>query len=476
MVTPMKTLINGLVGLGLLLWLPAVAAIDLATVPERDSVQLTIYNSEDLTLVRETRRITFKRGLNPLQFSWANTLIDPSSVELRFPDRETGLAVRDTRFPHDRPQQLLWRVDSDADREVTVEISYFTSGISWAADYLVFTDPDTGKLRLESFVRVINRSGEDYDDARIRLVVGTINLVEKIAELARVPVGRLDEMVVGRQRDELRQMAVRALMDRPAVAAEAVAAPAPKEIIKEGLSEYFIYTIEGTESVPHGWSKRLRSFVAEDVPYRTQYRYRPVEYGDRLVRVLKLRNDEASGLGSTPLPDGEVRLFEADEQASLRLLGSQSISYVPIGDEIVFNLGPDPEVLFEAVTDRIYRSEIWLRVRGANLYQRVDQPGLRIDPQSEVAGWNQHDIAARRIRNYRDQALEVELRLSFDGDVTFRSLLEPRLHDYRTLEITTTVEPRSEQRLAYELIRREGYNQQQRQITLETGAPRPLTD
>ena len=29
--------------------------IDLSTVPDRDTVQLTIYNSEDLTLVRETR-------------------------------------------------------------------------------------------------------------------------------------------------------------------------------------------------------------------------------------------------------------------------------------------------------------------------------------------------------------------------------------------------------------------------------------
>lgn len=467
----MRTGMYRIIGLCLLLWLPTVAAIDLATVPERRSVQLTIYNSEDLTLVRETRRITFKRGLNPLQFSWANTLIDPGSVELRFPEHDAGLTVRDTRFPHDRPQLLLWRVDSDADREVLVEISYFTSGIGWAADYLVVTDPATEQLSLESFVRVINRSGEDYDDAQIRLVVGTINLVEKIAQLARVPVGRLDDMIDGRQRDELRQMAARVMMDRPSVAAEA-AAPAPKTIIKEGLSEYFIYTIEGTESVPNGWSKRLRSFVADEIPFRTQYRYRPAEYGDQLVRVLRLRNDESSGLGGTPLPDGEVRLFETDDRHSLRLLGAQSISYVPIGDEIVFNLGPDPEVLFEAVTDQVYRSEIWLRVRGANLYQRADQPGLRVDPQSEVAGWNQHEISARRIRNYRDLALDIELRLSHDGDVTFRSTLEPRLHDYRTVEITATVDPRSEHRLAYELIRREGYNQKQRRIELETGEPR----
>ncbi|MGC8804855.1 MAG: hypothetical protein ACP5QD_02835, partial [Candidatus Ratteibacteria bacterium] len=43
--------------------------IDIVTLPERDRVQLTIYNSADLTLVRETRTLTMKKGGNKLQFS-----------------------------------------------------------------------------------------------------------------------------------------------------------------------------------------------------------------------------------------------------------------------------------------------------------------------------------------------------------------------------------------------------------------------
>ena len=64
--------IGHFVSLVLLLLLIASAAagnVDLSTVPQRDTVQLTIYNSEDLTLVRETRTVTFKKGVNPLQFS-----------------------------------------------------------------------------------------------------------------------------------------------------------------------------------------------------------------------------------------------------------------------------------------------------------------------------------------------------------------------------------------------------------------------
>ncbi|HOD84549.1 MAG TPA: hypothetical protein PKG77_24280, partial [Phycisphaerae bacterium] len=38
--------------------------VDLVTLPGRDTVQLTIYNSEDLTLVKETRQVTLKKGVN----------------------------------------------------------------------------------------------------------------------------------------------------------------------------------------------------------------------------------------------------------------------------------------------------------------------------------------------------------------------------------------------------------------------------
>ena len=109
--------------------------VDLSTVPKRDGVELTIYNSEDLTLVRETRAVTFKKGVNPLQFSWANTLIDPSSVQMRFLSNAEKLEVLDTTFPHDKPQMLYWNVQSDMDGEASIEITYFTSGITWSADY-----------------------------------------------------------------------------------------------------------------------------------------------------------------------------------------------------------------------------------------------------------------------------------------------------------------------------------------------------
>src|ERR1700748_108465 len=136
--------VKGLVLLMILFWAAPLMArnVDLSPVPNRDTVQLTIYNSEDITLVRETRVVTFKKGINPLQFSWANTLIDPSSVELNFLTSADKLEVEDTTYPHDKPQMLYWNVRSEFDGEATIQITYFTSGITWSSDYAVIADND----------------------------------------------------------------------------------------------------------------------------------------------------------------------------------------------------------------------------------------------------------------------------------------------------------------------------------------------
>jgi len=463
---------------GLLLPLALLARnVDLATVPTRSTVQLTIYNSEDLTLVRETRVVTFKQGVNPLQFSWANTLIDPTSVELKFREPKTGLEVLDTTFPHDKPQMLYWNVQSDANREATIEISYFTSGISWAADYVAIADAEEKTLRLESFVRVNNRSGEDYENAQVRLVVGTINLVEKIAELAKVPVGQVEELKREEYRD-LRQKAARKMMapaaPAPMVAMDMAAGAmqemeAPKEIIKEGLSEYFIYTIEGTETVPNGWAKRLRSFEAVGLPMTVEYRYRPREYGDQLTRLYLLRNDTASKLGTTPLPDGMLRVFRANGRDALSYLATQNLKYVPIGDKIELNLGPDPAVVFELLKQKVYRDNLWFQIKGGNLYRKLGEDGFKLELDSQVAGWDEHTGYRQKIRNYTRKPIHVQIRREYPGDIVFRSRLNPTLHDFQTVQFETDIPAGDKAELDYEVIARLGYNQKQNRVELQAG-------
>ncbi len=467
--------LESIIALGFTASLTAAAAaknVDLSTIPPRDTVQLTIYNSEDLTLVRETRHVTFKKGVNPLQFSWANTLIDPTSVELRFTSHTDQLDLLDTTFPHDKPQMLYWNVKSAWDGDAVVEITYFTSGITWSADYVCASDPAEEKMSFDGFVRITNSSGEDYTDAQVRLVVGTINLVEKVADLARrgiISREEADEYFLGQKKVmDMRPKSRQAMRGAVAGKLAAAEAAAPKEIVKEGLSEYFIYTIEGTETVKNTWSKRMRSFQGQKVPFRIQYRYRVAEYGDQLVRIFLLRNDEASGLGTTPLPDGIVRLYRDNGRDGLAFLVRQHIEYVPVGQEIVLNLGRDPEVIHEHIRLRSWRDAFWFHRRNVNVYFSPDQ-GHRIEINDQVAGWDDHHKWVERIRNYRDKPIEVEIRRTFPGQVTFRSRLNPKLYDYRTPQFTAQIKPGEKRELAYHLINRQGYNKKQEHVTLEEG-------
>src|SRR4051812_24855943 len=146
----------------LLLSTPAsFARINVVTLPDRDTVQLTIYNSVDLTLVKETRHLTFRKGLNRLEFSWANTLIDPTSVEFKAVTQADAVEVLDVSFPPRVSNTLEWRINSEVAGDVTVEIRYFTSGIRWSAEYLAEAAQTEKTMTLVGNVRVTNNSGED---------------------------------------------------------------------------------------------------------------------------------------------------------------------------------------------------------------------------------------------------------------------------------------------------------------------------
>jgi hypothetical protein len=448
---------------------PASSAnVDLSTVPKRDTVQLTIYNSEDITLVRETRMVTFKKGVNPLQFSWANTLIDPSSVELKFLASADKLDVLDTTFPHDKPHMLYWNVKSEFDGEATIQITYFTSGITWSADYIAIADKDEAKVNIDGFVRVTNNSGEEYEDAQVRLVVGTINLVEKIAQLANIPMSRVKQLAEA-DKSELRRQVMGRAMDRMAIggAVSGSEMAKEKEIIKEGLSEYFIYSIEGTETIPNGWSKRMRSFNGEGVPLKIQYRYRPREYGEQLVRMYLMTNNKESKLGTTPLPDGVVRVFRDNGRDGLSYLAQQTIKYIPVGDKFELNLGPDPEVVFELTKLRASRDDIWMQIHGTSTFKQVGRDTAETEVNSNVVGWDDRAIYRQQIRNYTAKPIDVEIRRTFPGHIVFRSQLEPKLHDFQTVEFATQVATGAKKDLLYETVQHQGRNAKQNNVTLE---------
>ncbi|NIS79890.1 MAG: hypothetical protein GTO14_06735, partial [Anaerolineales bacterium] len=288
------------------------AKVDLVTLPSRDTVQLTIYNSADMTLVRESRALTLKDGKNKLQFSWANTLIDPTSLEMLPKANADKIDIADLTYPPRVRNLGLWNIESGVSGKVPVEITYLTSGLSWRAFYMGTLTEDEKTMRLQGYVRVTNNSGEDYENAQTRLIVGRVHILDEIAELARrqYPYGRPGEVVPMPTVPRAPAREVRLMAKGAFVEAEA-AALRPPEIKKEGLSEYFLYTIEGTETIPTGWSKRLISFDVDEVPVVNLYKYEQQRYGNSVVRFLSFKNDEEHELGETPIPGGMLKVYRS---------------------------------------------------------------------------------------------------------------------------------------------------------------------
>ncbi len=247
----------------------------------------------------------------------------------------------------------------------------------------------------------------------------------------------------------------------------------PKEVVKEGLSEYFIYTIEGTETIRNGWSKRMRSLEAAKVPLKIQYRYRPAEYGEQLVRMYLLTNRQ----GVESRHDADARRHVADlppkRRDGLSYLVAQNIKYVPIGDKIELNLGVDPEVIFELVKLKTWRDDIWMLIGGTNIFRRVDQPGVQIEINSSVAGWDDRMLFAQRVRNYTKKPIDLEIRRAFGGHVVFRSELEAKNHDFQTVQYTAKVQPGRRTDLLYEIVQHQGHNAKQSNVTIECAAVEP---
>src|SRR6185503_11208739 len=110
---------------------------------------------------------------------------DPTSVEFKALTHSDQVEVLDASFPPRAPNTLEWRINSEFAGDVVVEIRYFTSGISWSADYVCEANRNETQMDFAGAVRVTNNSGEDYENAQVRLVVGVIRLVQEIADLAR---------------------------------------------------------------------------------------------------------------------------------------------------------------------------------------------------------------------------------------------------------------------------------------------------
>jgi hypothetical protein len=422
----------------LLLAFSAQARINVTSLPGRDSVQLTIYNSVDLTLVKETRTLTFKKGSNRLEFSWANTLIDPTSVEFRPLQKADQIEMLDVRFPPRVTNTLEWNIHSEVAGEVEVEIRYFTSGIVWAADYVCEANATENQMTFAGNVRVTNRSGEDYPEAQIRLMVGVVRLVERIVDLSRPSSGKLNLSIPADKPEEER---ARLSRQKKFKEMDGKASQKAKTVVKEAIGEYFLYTVEGRDTIANGWSKRLPSFKAADVPITSYYKYEKERYGAAVMRFYKFKNNKDSKLGAEPLPDGAVMAFRSVTKDNLyNFVGRTVVKYIPIDEEVEMQLGNDAEVRIQP------KMMDWKKVDIA-----FNKSG-NVDGSTTKATWE------IELQNSKNIPVTVDIRRNFSGDWDVTTDDKFEKVDATKIKFVFQLKPGEKRTLKYTLTTRTGTN------------------
>jgi hypothetical protein len=405
-----------------------------------------------MTLVRESRALTLKDGKNKLQFSWANTLIDPTSLEMLPKASADKIDITDLTYPPRVKNLGLWNIESGVSGKVPVEITYLTSGLSWRAFYMGTLTEDERTMRLQGYVRVTNNSGEDYENAQTRLIVGKVHILDQIAQLARrqYPYERPGKVPVQARTTKLRSLSLeeqKREMRGYAVTQLGTLAGKPKEVKKEGLSEYFLYTIEGTETIPTGWSKRLISFDVDDVPVVNLYKYEQERYGNSVVRFLSFKNDEEHELGGTPIPGGMLKVYRsADNQGHLSYTGQSSFKYIPVDEDVELNLGAVGDVVVEPTL------------------MDFETKNYRFDRKHNISGWDEVRKFKIEVKNTRDIGAKVEIKRNFptqywnlekSGDFSkFEKV------DLDTVKFTLILKPRSAKKFEYVLTTYHGGRQE----------------
>ena len=307
----------------LLLWPSAAwARIKLITLPVRERVEIQLDHPQ-ATLVEEERIVPLVKGVNQVDFSWANTQIDPNTILFRVlgpgeelagaregndqeENAEPGAAIEANVLSVSYPPNeaaLVWQVSANQSGSARVRISYLLGNLTKSFNYRAVASRDETTLTLSQYMRLQNFANESY---------GSTGLWAGFGERFLKPIGinQTKEMLAARYQ---------------------------KVPIKK------TYTCD------------VQSYGYLDQP---QNKLRV-----RMHYVLK--NDKANQLGQAALEFGKVRIFQADNRGATAFIGEDYGKFTPPDDEMPLYLG----VAQDVVVRRTIARNATLRVAG-NLYDR----------------------------------------------------------------------------------------------------------
>ena len=227
-------------------------------------------------------------------------LLNPSG-EVSLPNLPQGLRLKPT---------LSWDINSQVEGKNNLEFTYQTSGISWVSDYIVVLANNDLSLDMNGWVTINNLSGATYENAKLKLVAGDVNLV----------------------REQPRRVYAKNVM---MVSAEG--ASVDEAFAERSLFEYHMYDLSRKTTIKNNEKKQIQLITAQKIPAKKKYIYNSYNDISKVFAFLYFKNDKKSNLGLA-LPKGEVRVYKNDAN-SLEFVGEDKIDHTPENKDIELKLG-----------------------------------------------------------------------------------------------------------------------------------------
>jgi len=217
---------------------------------------------------------------------------------------------------------LVIQLNSSSSKAQDVELSYLSAGLSWKADYVAELNAKDDKLDLVGWVTLNNTSGTSYNNAKLQLVAGDVNVVKNEFK------HRMDGLV------------------KAAIEREVMEDSAMQE---ESLFEYHLYSLNRPTTISNNQTKQVSLLSATQVPVNKEFLlqgntyYYQSSYGDigqkmKVGVYVEFKNKEDSGLGM-PLPKGVVRVYKKDKSGNAQFIGEDNIDHTPKNEDIRLKLG-----------------------------------------------------------------------------------------------------------------------------------------
>ncbi len=442
----MKYIIIG--ALAVLLWTMAAQA----------DTALTVYN-QNLALVREIRKLDFKRGTGEVRFQDVAAQIDATSVHFAAP----GVEMLEQNFDYDlvSPDKLLQKY-IDRDIEVVTKDGIVSGKLltsSWGTEgsqvVLQQTDGSVRSILQDNIVeiRYPELPGGLITKPTLRWLVDANSGGSKDTEVSYLTGGlswRADYVLVMNDANTKAGLDAWVTIDNTSgatykdaklklIAGEVHRAPVPRQPVpmymdgmarmeskaagfeEQAFFEYHLYTLQRPATVADNQTKQISLFPSTSTTLRKIYEFDYRKKADRVSVSVEFENREENGLGMA-LPAGRVRVYQKGPDKSQEFLGEDNIEHTPKNEKARVQIGNAFDIVAER-TQTDFRQ----------IANRVTETDIQL-----------------KLRNHKKEAVDVVVVDYFWGDweITKKSADFKKV-SARKVEFTMHVEPEQEATLTY---------------------------